>query len=242
MRTFVIGDIHGAPRAVEQLFQRAKITPKDQIIFLGDYADGWSQTPELIELLMQIQQTHKAIFLRGNHDDLCLQFLQGKQMDKKWLQHGGGATQKAYQNRSEAQKKAHAEFLSATLPYYLDGENRLFLHAGFTNLKGVDFEYFEKLFFWDRTLWELALATAPDMPKNDIFFPKRLSLYTEIFIGHTPTTRYGESVPMQRHGVWNVDTGAAFGGRLTAMEINTKEFWQSDPVSQLYPNEAGRTI
>jgi len=40
--------------------------------------------------------------------------------------------------------------------------------------------------------------------------------------------------------VWNVDTGAAFYGKLTAMDIDTKKFWQSDPVQQLYPNEKGR--
>jgi serine/threonine protein phosphatase 1 len=37
-----------------------------------------------------------------------------------------------------------------------------------------------------------------------------------------------------------VDTGAAFKGRLTALDIQTKEFWQSDPVWKLYPQEQGR--
>jgi serine/threonine protein phosphatase 1 len=45
---------------------------------------------------------------------------------------------------------------------------------------------------------------------------------------------------MQGCNVWNIDTGAAFTGKLTIMDIDTKNFWQSDPVRNLYPNEAGR--
>jgi serine/threonine protein phosphatase 1 len=45
---------------------------------------------------------------------------------------------------------------------------------------------------------------------------------------------------MQGCNVWNIDTGAGFHGKLTALDISTKEFWQSDPVPALYPNEKGR--
>ncbi|MEO8236216.1 MAG: serine/threonine protein phosphatase, partial [Flavobacterium sp.] len=38
----------------------------------------------------------------------------------------------------------------------------------------------------------------------------------------------------------NVDTGAAFNGPLTIMDIDTKEFWQSEKLPDLYPNEKGR--
>jgi serine/threonine protein phosphatase 1 len=47
-------------------------------------------------------------------------------------------------------------------------------------------------------------------------------------------------MPMQAANVWNVDTGAAFLGRLTAMDIESKIFWQSDLVYTLYPGERGR--
>ncbi|MBE14917.1 MAG: serine/threonine protein phosphatase, partial [Cytophagaceae bacterium] len=40
--------------------------------------------------------------------------------------------------------------------------------------------------------------------------------------------------------VWNIDTGAAFKGTISAMDVDSKEVWQSDPVWQLYPEEAGR--
>jgi serine/threonine protein phosphatase 1 len=45
---------------------------------------------------------------------------------------------------------------------------------------------------------------------------------------------------MQACNVWNVDTGAAFLGKLSALNVETKDFWQSDIVQQLYPNEKGR--
>ena len=45
---------------------------------------------------------------------------------------------------------------------------------------------------------------------------------------------------MNRCNVWNLDTGGGYEGRLTIMDINTKEFWQSDNMKTLYPNERGR--
>ena len=36
-----------------------------------------------------------------------------------------------------------------------------------------------------------------------------------------------------------LDTGAAFTGRLSALNIDSKEFWQSDVLQELYPHEKG---
>lgn len=71
-------------------------------------------------------------------------------------------------------------------------------------------------------------------------FPKRLLHYHEVYIGHTPTLNYDVAIPMQGCNVWNIDTGAGFSGKLTCMDVTTKEFWQSDVVQTLYPNELGR--
>lgn len=242
MRTLVVGDIHGGYKALLQVIERAKVTPEDYIIFLGDYADGWSQTPQVLDFLISFEKTHQTTFIKGNHDDLCEQFLRGKTMQEKWFVHGGKATFDAYQNIDNQTKKRHLEFISKMKLYVLDAQNRLFLHAGFTNLRGIEHEYFQESFFWDRTLWETAMATPEKESSADILFPKRLELYKEIFIGHTPTVRFGQYQPMRRHSVWNVDTGAAFDGSITIMDIETKEFWQSDAVKSLYPNEKGRMV
>jgi serine/threonine protein phosphatase 1 len=86
----------------------------------------------------------------------------------------------------------------------------------------------------------MALAFDITLPQDSKRYPRRLKLYREIYIGHTPVTQIGKTVPIQIANIWNVDTGAAFTGVLTVLDIDTKEFWQSEPLPNLYPNEKGR--
>lgn len=242
-RTLVVGDIHGGYRALLQILERANVTTEDTLIFLGDYMDGWSESPEVLDFLIQLNQTHTCIFIKGNHDELVIDWLEERFEninESMWFKHGGKATVEAYANIDKVKKKEHIAFLKELKNYYLDSENRLFIHAGFTNLHGVEYEYFPKLFYWDRTLWEMALAMDETLGKEDLLYPNRLKIYTEIYIGHTPTTRIGQTVPVNKACIWNVDTGAAFKGPLTILDINTKEYWQSDALPSLYPNETGR--
>ncbi len=238
-RTLVIGDIHGGLRAVKQIFERAKVTTSDTLIFLGDYVDGWSESPQVLDFLMALQCDYKCIFIRGNHDDLLMEWLRGKD-NELWHKHGGEATILAYQNLTLEAKTIHIDFLSSLRNYYIDKESRLFIHAGFTNMNGVAHEFYPRLLFWDRTLWEVAVALDKSIAIDDLRYPKRLKQYSEIFIGHTPITRLNETAPIKMANVWNIDTGAAFKGRLTIMDIDTKEFWQSDLLTDLYPDEKGR--
>ena len=157
-----------------------------------------------------------------------------------WFKHGGEATPLAYENVNKVVKKIHIDFLQELEDYYLDEHNRLFIHAGFTNMNGIDYEYFPKLFYWDRTLWETALALDKTIAIDNRYYPKRFTLYHEIYIGHTPVTRLGETTPIKMANVWNVDTGAAFKGPLTILDVDTKAFWQSEPLPNLYPIEKGR--
>ncbi|MFE3867690.1 metallophosphoesterase [Flavobacterium sp. LS2P90] len=240
MRTLVIGDIHGGLHALHQIMERAAVTEKDTLIFLGDYVDGWSQSPHVIDFLIELNKTHNCVFIRGNHDELLRTWLDESKDNLLWYKHGGEATVLAYADVSAATKLKHIEFLHALADYHLDEDNRLFIHAGFTNMNGIDFEYFPKLFYWDRTLWETALALDKNMKIDDLLYPKRFTLYKEIYIGHTPVTRIGQTIPVQMACVWNMDTGAAFKGPLTIMDVNTKEFWQSEPLPALYPYEKGR--
>jgi serine/threonine protein phosphatase 1 len=240
MRTLVIGDIHGGLKALKQVLERAAISEDDILIFLGDYVDGWSQASETITYLIALNSSHKCIYLRGNHDQLFCDWLETQIHNPLWLQHGGQETINSYAQVDIDTRSAHREFLLALKNYHLDEKNRLYVHAGFTNLKGVDFEYFAKTFYWDRTLWELALSLDTGLERNDIRYPKRLTHYREIYIGHTPVTRIGKTAPVKAANVWNVDTGAAFKGTLSIIDADTKEVWQSDPVFKFYPNESGR--
>jgi len=242
-RTLVIGDIHGGLRALHQIMERANVSKKDTLIFLGDYVDGWSQSPLVLDYLIEIKEKQNCIFIRGNHDELLLNWLMDDSDnfdENMWFKHGGEATVIAYSTISETTKRKHIKFLKSLQNYHLDDKNRLFIHAGFTNMNGVLYEYFPKLFYWDRTLWETATALDEKLEKTSWFYPKRLTLYHEIYIGHTPVIRIGKTIPIKKACIWNVDTGAAFKGPLTIMDIDSKEFWQSEPVNNLYPTEKGR--
>lgn len=242
-RTLVIGDIHGGLRALHQIMERANVTTNDTLIFLGDFVDGWSQSPQVLDYLIDLGKNQNCIFIKGNHDELLLNWLTGNTEnfdESMWFKHGGEATVLAYQSVSEVGKQKHIAFLKSLQNYYLDEQNRLFVHAGFTNMNGVAYEYFPKLFYWDRTLWETALSLNENLEKSSWFYPKRLTLYKEIYIGHTPVTRIGETIPIKKACIWNVDTGAAFKGPLTILDVDSKEFWQSEPLPSLYPTEKGR--
>ena len=126
------------------------------------------------------------------------------------------------------------------LPYYIDDRNRLFIHAGFTSSHGVEKEAFRGTFYVDRTLWETAVAIDKHIDYDSELYPNRFKVYFEILIGHTPTTRYSSYEPMEAANIWNVDTGAAFKGKLSAINIETKEVFQSDHLPELYPDEMGR--
>jgi serine/threonine protein phosphatase 1 len=239
-RTLTIGDIHSGLKALQQVLDKAEVTTQDHLIFLGDYVDGWSEAVETVNYLIELNKTHHCTFIRGNHDELCYSWLKEGKDNPLWYQHGGEATVNSYRKIDAETIDLHLLFYEKLENYYLDPQNRLFLHAGFTNLNGIEFEYFSKTFYWDRTLWELALCMNPDLTENHELYPKRLTHYAEIYIGHTPVTRIGKTRPHNAANVWNIDTGAAFKGPLSMINVDTKEVWQSDPVHTFYSNEQGR--
>jgi len=238
-RTLVIGDIHGGLRALQQVLERAAVTPDDTLIFLGDYVDGWSESAAVINFLQQRLTVQPCIFLKGNHDQWCEEWLQTGQADKNWLAHGGQSTIKSYSGLDNATLQEQLLFFNAMKLFVEDEQSRLFVHAGFTLAGGPQQEPLPANLSWDRTLWEEAVEM--EAINKDRRPPLgRFARYKEIFIGHTPTIYFNVSVPMRACNVWNIDTGAAFTGKLTIMDINTKEFWQSDQLKKLYPHEAGR--
>jgi len=241
MRTFVIGDIHGGLKALLQVLNQLEITEKDSLIFMGDYVDGWSESAQVIDFLINFSEKINCIFIKGNHDVWCENWLKDQSdVNPTWYMHGGKETIDSYEGFTVDEKNEHLTFFENMKMYHLDAENRLFLHAGFTSMHGVERETYPHKFCTDRTLWEMALAMDHKIEKSSVSYPKRLQHYSEIYIGHTPTTNYGEIIPMNAINIWNVDTGAAFKGKITAMNIDTKAYFQSDALPELYPNEKGR--
>lgn len=240
MRTLAIGDIHGGLRALTQVLERANVTDSDKLIFMGDYVDGWSESAQVIDRLIELTESNTCVFIKGNHDIWCEQWLADGTVNDIWYLHGGKETIDSYEGYSDETKQGHLDFFEAMPVYHIDEEERLFVHAGFTSMHGVERETHRETFYFDRTLWEMALTMDKRIAKHSELYPNRLKHYKEIYIGHTPTLNYHKYQPMKAVNVWNVDTGAAFTGSLSALDINSKEVFQSDTLPILYPNEMGR--
>ena len=56
MKKFVIGDIHGGLKALLQVLKKINCDENDTLIFLGDYVDGWSESPAVLDFLIELQK------------------------------------------------------------------------------------------------------------------------------------------------------------------------------------------
>lgn len=239
-RTFVIGDIHGALRALQQLIAKIKPSTDDTLIFLGDYVDGWPDSAQVIDFLIGLEQQYKCIFIKGNHDILCESWLQGRLIKTDWVLKKGKSTMESYQGLGHEMKQKHIDFFSRLSLFHIDQQNRLYVHAGFKNNDGPRLESPDTNLTVDRSLWELALTMDKRVNAYPGLYPKRLQLFSQIFIGHTPTLLNDMSTPMNACNVWNLDTGAGYYGKLSALEIHSLQVLQSDAVTELYPEHCGK--
>ena len=217
MRTFVIGDIHGQHAALVDCLKQCQFDcANDRLIALGDVCDRGPNVRGCVDKLLEIRH---LVFILGNHDALALDWALDGQADKEWLNDGGAETTLAY--KGIGMPKAHIRLL-VEAPLYFEEDGRLFVHGGFDLDRGVKSTP-EEVILWDRTLLKTAQQT-------NVFYPdKELGGYAEIFIGHTPTLFYQrKNAPQKFCNVWAMDTGACFhGGRLSIMDVETKQFWQS---------------
>ena len=220
MNTWVLGDVHGQYEALKQVIARSGFDYKrDKLIFLGDVVDKGNGPFECIIELMAIEN---KVLILGNHDAAFANYLTHTIDANEWLH-------EAYtlQQWIEADKSTKAiawQFFSLQVPYFVDEKNRCFIHGGFVPTQSLEDQEVET-FLYDRALWQEALRCHPSrlQTRND---------FTEIFIGHTPTVKFGTTIPMLRAGTWNLDTGAGHeGGRLTIMNVATKAYVQSDTVT-----------
>jgi len=226
-RSFVIGDIHGAYKALLQCLQRSRFDyENDNLICLGDVADGWPDTRLCIEELLKVKH---LTYVMGNHDWWALKWMEDGFSDSAWLLQGGEETIRSY-NGIVIQD--HKEFLRNALPYFIK-DNRLFIHAGFDPSISLEDQSIE-IFFFDRNLAKSAIDA--HLSRNET----KLTEYDEVYIGHTPVSRLGSLKPVKSCEIWLMDTGAGWDGVLSMMDIQTKELFSSDSVPSLYPDAPGR--
>ena len=73
---------------------------------------------------------------------------------------------------------------------------------------------------WDRNLLDMAWKMQSEGRKC------KLGRYRDIFVGHTTTELFNTLQPIHVCNVWNIDTGAGWSGKLTIMDVDTKEYWR----------------
>ena len=250
MKKFVIGDVHGGALALIQVLERSGFDyEKDLLITLGDIVDGWEDTYLCVEELLKIKN---RIDIMGNHDQWFYEFITSGVHPDVWRQ-GGLATARSYAKATNLKllerqtmsgymlnfipediPETHRQFFLKQNKYYKDEDNNLFIHGGFDKNTPLG-EQLPIQFMWDRRLWNQALSAQSG--KQPMKF---IEDFNKIFIGHTTTGMWGKDTPMKADIVWNLDTGAGWEGKLTIMNVDTEEYWQSDTVKTLYPNEKGR--
>lgn len=240
-RTWCLGDIHGSHKALKQVLERSGFNyENDILISLGDICDGWSETCECFEELLKIKNLIPII---GNHDQWFLQYCLSQPMDfNSWQQHGGKATLQSYQFKTDLLQK-HVEFLKNSLNYYIDDLNRVFVHAGISDLKKPLNDQTD--YCWNRTFFENAMVWNKQNHFIEILLDLKNNKKTkEWFIGHTPVQNfkhlYKSTLPIKMSNINFIDTGSAFKGVLTIMDVNNYEYFQSDIVKTLHPDEKGR--
>lgn len=242
-KTFVMGDIHGNYRGLLQCLERSGFDKENDILIqLGDIADGWPEVPECVDELLTIKH---LIPIRGNHDVWCYDWFNKGEKPILWTEQGGKATIEAYIRTGQLKSPLHAAFWNNQLDWYEDEERRLFIHAGYAYREtyfpesaelDVNAGSIAKECHWDRTLLEGAASASKGGKDNDAVF-NATSMFKEVYIGHTATR---DSLPLQLCNVHDIDTGSGWYGKLTIMDINTKEYWQSDFATLLYPEHKGR--
>lgn len=261
-KTFVIADIHGNYKGLKQALERSNFDyQNDTLISLGDIVDGHSESFEVVEELLKIKNLIK---IRGNHDDWWLTWIQRGTHPALWMQ-GSLATGQSYLDNilgpgmpfydysTGIQRPrlttvhlpdSHINFFDNQIPYHIDNQNRLFVHGGFNRHFSIEdpIHNNEDILMWDRDLWSQALSwesMGNGMLKEKPKF-KMSDNFNEVFIGHTSTQFWKEDKPMKAANIWNLDTGGGFIGYITIMDVDTKEFWQSDAGNVLYPEFKGR--
>jgi len=236
MRRLVIGDIHGNFQGMMDVLNRADFLPSvDMLIGIGDYVDGYPESQEVIDFLMM---TPNFIGVLGNHDLWFLEWMKGHFPGSIWTTQGGDATLASFNHTT---RKDVLTFLKA-MPKYLELDNMLFVHGGYNTLEPIE----DQVITWnlDNDLtWNRDLFFAAFHKKTRKTYQYLLNkiIYDRVFLGHTTTqTINNDLLPLFSDKVIGIDTGGGWNGKITVMDIDTLEYWQSDIATSYYEEGLSR--
>lgn len=217
---YAIGDVHGEIDKLDRLLDfvrndARRLGAPHKIVFLGDLIDRGPDSRAVVERAMQATESGEALAIKGNHEELLLHAYANRESVGIywWAVNGGDDTITSYMMANgvcddfrDAIDKAHLGWLRQ-LPTIVRDEARglVFVHAGIDPKTFPDCS--EEVMLWTRS--------------NKFFDPRRWPKRPEldgilVVHGHTPTADFEPHASPQRI---NVDTGACFGGLLTAVAL-----------------------
>lgn len=221
-RLYAVGDIHGRDDLLADLLDQiredaASLPPgyRRVLVFLGDYVDRGLQSSQVIERLTSMDMSpFEVVYLKGNHEQAMLQFLEDAQFGKTWKYYGGletlhsyGVTELTLSDDPRDFERAREHFAHVLPVTHLDFLRRLhssfecgdyfFVHAGVRPGLPLHRQIDEDL-LWIRN----------EFLDSDMNFGKI------VVHGHTPR----EDVEIRPNRV-GVDTGAYMTGVLTALVL-----------------------
>jgi len=225
VKTYAIGDIHGAYKALIQCFKRSGFDYKrDHLIVMGDVCDGYPDVKQSIDELLKIKHCELVI---GNHDIWALDWVLRGDKPEIWTSQGGDRTMASYNGGPMPQ--AHIDFLKNG-QLWIERDGQIFVHGGFNPDISLSSHGTQAL-VWDRELLDIAWKKHMHGQKC------KLGRYKDIFIGHTTTELYNTLEPIHTCNIWNIDTGAGWSGKLTIIDVDSKKYWQSDLTPDIYGGE-----
>lgn len=209
MLTYAIGDVHGRADLLDALLGRIDAHAASRtrrLVFLGDYVDrGPASAPVLDRVrALQRRETLHVVCLKGNHEDMMLRAAGGSgEWDAVWLRNGGDATLSSFGVARIADVPADMlHWLAARMTTFED-ERRCYVHAGL-----------------DPTRDRLDQSDRDRLWIRDAFLARDHDFGKLVVHGHTPTR---DGRPEIRPHRVNVDTGAVYGGPLTAAIFEDRE-------------------
>jgi serine/threonine protein phosphatase 1 len=217
MRIFAIGDIHGHLTALEALVEGLPLEEGDLVVFLGDYVDKGPDVRGTIEYLLEFATTHRAVFLRGNHDQMMVDAREDSSKFAIWECLGGENPLASYGapfsiEGLQSVPAEHWEFLQETSRDWFETDELIFVHGGIRADRAPDEEDRERL------LWlTLEAASLHDSGRTVICGHSRQESGQIADLGHTIC----------------IDTGINSGGWLTGLALDTFEFWQVNADGEL---------
>lgn len=230
MAIYAIGDVHGCARTLDALLaaiaedvaahDRRPPGPTDTLVFVGDYVDRGPDAPGVLDRLLAFEAAAAGpavVLLRGNHDQMMLDYALGTGDTELWWANGGRATLDAYAARGDLRiPPEHVDLLRRTgLAYEPGGDAAEFVcvHAGLDPHRTV--------------ADNIALADPAVMLWTRAHLGTDLSLWERTVVcGHTPGPE-----PVSEPRLVRIDTGACFHdrpglGTLTAVRLPERRFVQ----------------